>query len=159
MDIIRRVTKGRATRLNKREPLPRAKKEKVEYDFRNYKKWKSRAKQINNELTYITVSGSKIDGEIRERLGISDPTGVKVLNRDKLRREYDELMRKINAVENAFDAMNEKERKIVSCRYFEGYFARQCMARLDMEKTEFYRLLNNALAIYADVCVEMTEFG
>lgn len=125
----------------------------IESQLLNYKKFKARAKQIDNELTYIKIKTSKFENERIDTGGQpSDPTQKDALKRIKLQSELNDLLHKIKSIDNALDAMTTRQRELVTLKYFEGYFSKQTMRKMNVEKSEFYRMLDGALTIFCNVC-------
>ena len=87
--------------------------------LRSYKANKARLKQVLNELNYIQVATSKIQGDVIQSGGTSNPTLVQVEKRGKLIHERDRLFYHVETVENFLDALTAEQRDIVKYRFFE----------------------------------------
>lgn len=139
------MTKTEERKLTKRD------KRQIEGELYDYRGKVARAKQIDNEITHIKISQSKMDGENTQKTGISDPTGKMAMERLELGQELNELLYQINRVDNALDGMNERQRTIIKLKYFERQFNHSIQKKLNVEKSQFYRIVESSLQVFADV--------
>lgn len=129
-------------------------------DFKNYKKWKARLKTIQSEFDYIKISGSNFsDDKVQGGGGISDPTYQAVENNESLNREFAYVAYCLNRVNACMDAMTEQQRLLMTSRYFEGLHTKEVMKILGVEKSEYYKRLQDIIELCAEVCGYMTEKG
>lgn len=128
-------------------------------DFRNYKKWKARLRTIQVEIDYIRIKGSQIQGDNIRSGGPSDPTYDNVQKNESLNREFAYVAYCANRVEACLDAMTDSQRQLITKRYFDGLLTKEVMKMLRIEKSEYYKRLDQIIHICAMVCGYKTEKG
>lgn len=122
-------------------------------DFKNYKKWKARLRAIQVEIDYNKIKGSRLDAEVPvQSVGKSDPTFQAVQELESLNREFAYIAYCMNRVDACLDAMTEAQRLLMSKRYFEGYVTKQVMETLRIEKSEYYKRLDQIIQLCGEVC-------
>lgn len=131
-------------------------------DFKSYKKWKARLRTIDNQINYdqYKIKGSQIQSDpIRGSGGPSDPTFQAVQELESLKREYAYIAFCMNRVDACLDAMTENQRLLMSKRYFENLLTKEVMKSLGIEKSEYYKRLDQIIQLCGEVCGYLTEKG
>lgn len=128
-------------------------------DFKDYKKWKARLRTIQSEIDYNRIKGSKIEGDVIRSGGPSDPTFQAVQELESLNREFAYIAYCLNRVDACLDAMTESQRLLMTKRYFEGYVTKQVMELLRIEKSEYYKRLDQIIELCGEVCGYLTNKG
>jgi len=122
----------------------------IESDLRRYKRWKARIKEIDCLLADVSI-GSATSDQPGGHGGVSDPTFKAAVNRSRLWQERAYLQRRVSRVENALEAMNDEQRKLVRLWYFEEKDRKYIEAEMGVEKSTFYRIRDKALERYGEV--------
>jgi len=123
----------------------------IESDLRKYKRWKARLKEIDDLLADVPVRSATTDYPGGNTGKCSDPTFQTTMARSRLGQERAYLQRRVSRVENALDAMNDEQRKLVHLWYFEEKDRKYIEAEMGIATPTLYRIRDKALERYAEV--------